>query len=102
MNDIYIYEHKAKKYKYKYLKLKREYIAEGGWRGIFDYFKKEKTKLNDNSINEQNIKVFLKKLKNSIKSNIIPLYDKGFILGNINLENISLDSNINVYFVIQD
>jgi hypothetical protein len=28
MNDIY--EHKAKKYKYKYLKLKNEYIGEGG------------------------------------------------------------------------
>ena len=32
MNDLY--EHKAKKYKYKYLKLKAEYIGEGGVRLI--------------------------------------------------------------------
>ena len=57
-----------------------------------------KTKLNDNDINEQNIKKFLEKLKKSIDSNIIPLYDNGYILGNINLENISLDYFKNVYF----
>ena len=90
MNDIY--EHKAKKYKYKYLKLKREYIAEGGRPSYF------KTKLNDNDINEQKIKKFLEKLKKSIDSNITPLYDKGYILGNINLQNISLDYFKNVYF----
>ena len=96
MNDIY--EQKARKYKYKYLKLKNEYIAEGGMFGMFNWGKKIKTKLNDNDINEQNIKKFLEKLKKSIDSNIIPLYDNGYILGNINLENISLDSDKNVYF----
>ena len=102
MNDIY--EHKAKKYKYKYLKLKNKYIAEGGMLGMlgmlgmFNWRKIIKTKLNDNDINEQNIKKFLEKLKKSIDSNIIPLYDNGYILGNINLENISLDSDKNVYF----
>jgi len=37
MNDIY--EKKAKKYKYKYLKLKREYIGEGG--NFFNHFSED-------------------------------------------------------------
>ena len=40
MNDIY--EQKARKYKYKYLKLKNEYIAEGGMLGMLGMFNGEK------------------------------------------------------------
>ena len=81
MNDIY--EYKARKYKHKYLKLKREYIAQGGWMGRITINKflsyndkepyeidKKKKKLIDNSnkasTEQQNLKKKLILLKNDI------------------------------------
>jgi len=100
MSDIY--EHKARKYEYKYLKLKKKYIGEGG---LFNFLNSDKTikgmplyKLNNTAINEQNILQILKKLKDGIINTIIPLYNKGYILGNIDFTNISLDYYNNIYF----
>jgi len=48
MNNIYIYKKKAKKYKYKYLKLKNEYISEGGF-----IFGKKNENIENNENNEK-------------------------------------------------
>jgi hypothetical protein len=99
MSDIY--KHKSRKYKLKYLKLKKELEdLEGG--GFFDFLKSNKgisfNKLNKNRINNDNFKIILINLRKLIDTYIRYLQSKGEVLNNINLQNMNLDDNNELYF----
>jgi len=114
MNDIY--EYKARKYKHKYLKLKREYIAQGGMRGritinkVLSYFDKEplvidkqkNKRIDNNNKASKEQQIFKKKLillRDNIINIIEEFYKKDQILGNINYDNI-FSNNKNFNFKI--
>jgi hypothetical protein len=46
-----------------------------------------------------NIKNFLLSIQNFINNIIIPLYDNGYVFGNIKKENMTLDNDNNIYFI---
>jgi len=114
MNDIY--EYKARKYKHKYLKLKREYIAQGGMRGritinkFLSYYDKEplaidkqkNKRIDNNNKASKEQQIFKKKLillRDNIINIIEEFYKKDQILGNINYDNI-FSNNKNFNFKI--
>ena len=98
MNDIY--EYKARKYKHKYLKLKKQYIGEGGANDIENFFSNLFPNQNTKAIFESQKKLYNDNIANN-KNSIKKLFNSFLNSSNDIISIINLKNKNNNKFIIQ-